>query len=58
MAFEVRPDSPLNDCFQFGTTLQRASGVGTNSLVFTDFVLKRMNNPATAIWRARGYWAG
>ena len=42
LAFAMRADSPLNGCFQFGTTITRGNGVGTSSIVFTDFMLKRM----------------
>jgi hypothetical protein len=42
LAFEMKADSPLNDCFQFGATMARAQGIGASSLVFTDFLVKRM----------------
>jgi hypothetical protein len=42
LAFAMRADSPLNGCFQFGTSITRGSGVGTSSIVFTDFIVKRM----------------
>ncbi len=58
IAFEMRADSPLNDCFQFGATIARGRNTGVTSLVFTDFVLKRMERAGDRDRRGMGLIGG
>ena len=58
IAFEMRDNSPLNDCFQFGATIARDGNRGVSSLVFTDFVLKRREQPGDRNLRGMGLIGG
>ncbi|MBI3427720.1 MAG: HYR domain-containing protein [Acidobacteria bacterium] len=58
LAFDPAAGSSLNDCFQFGATLARGGDLGASALVFTDFVLKRMEQAGDRALTGTGLLGG